>query len=77
MEHHLMPSPAPGQIWRENDPRQERYVQVLENRNERVKIITVDKITHAPKKGARVSWADLFRFGSYARGKYSFVGGAS
>lgn len=73
MDQHLMPTPAPGQIWRENDPRKERYVRIVAGRGEDLQIITVDKITRTPVKGARVSTANLFRFGSYARGKYSFV----
>lgn len=73
MNQQLMPIPAPGQIWRENDPRKERYVRIVSIRGEDVNITTVDKSSRTPVKGARVSAANLFRFGSFARGKYAFV----
>lgn len=69
----LMPAPRPGQIWRENDPRKERYIRVLAVDHSQVKIITVDKNTRTPVKGARLTVAEFSRFGKYARGCYSFV----
>jgi hypothetical protein len=68
-------TPSPGQIWRENDPRQERLVRIIAVHGEEVKIQTVDA-SGWPKRGSRVSSANLFRFGGPARGKYSFVSAA-
>jgi hypothetical protein len=69
-----MPAPGPGQIWQENDPRHERFVRVVAVHGRDVQIITINsREDRTPKKGARVSTADLFRFGSVARGKYRFI----
>jgi len=66
------PAPNPGQIWRENDPRQERFVRVISVHGDEVKIQTVDQAGW-PKRGSRVSSANLCRFGGPAREKYGFV----
>lgn len=38
-----MPTPNPGTIWQENDPRLERFVKVVGGAGDRVRIIRVNK----------------------------------
>jgi hypothetical protein len=65
--------PKPGDIWRENDKRIDRYIRVLwiaiGGRYARVKTCSLDG---AFPKGAREGQASLRRFNGKPRG-YSFV----
>lgn len=67
-----MATPNPGTIWQENDPRLERFVKVIACWGDRVRIIRVNE-DGSPYPKARETEANLFRFDSYARGKYRFI----
>lgn len=64
--------PTPGDVWRENDPRQERYVLVVSYSGAWVRIRRVNKDGSAFPR-SRMTETQTRRFGGTARGKYSFV----
>lgn len=76
----LLPPDSPplaiGQIWHENDPRQDRNVVILAvafvggARYARIATVAPDGSV-----SRRKTFADVARFGETARGKYSYVKG--
>lgn len=62
-----------GSRWRENDPRHDRIVQVVNYLEDRLKV-GIATVQEDGSLAERITWAKVERFNSTARGKYSRVG---
>lgn len=65
-------NPAPGQIWKDNDPRYDRYVLIKGVGCEFVRIVRVNEDGTEFSKGYSTS-SSLERFRTAGRNGYTFV----